>query len=259
MTEENQIKVSFLGTGTSTGVPVIACNCPACKSNDFRDTRLRTSVLIQVNNKKFVIDCGPDFRQQMLKANVDDINAVLLTHEHRDHTSGLDDLRAFNYILNKPIELYATEKVINSIKTQFPYIFEEKKYIGALRINIHLIDKNPFNIEGVTFIPIEVKHKDMTVLGFRIGDFTYITDASFISEDEKNKIKGSKVVVINALRKSKHISHFSISEAVDFLNEIKPERGYLTHLSHFAGLHKEIEEATPPFIHPANDGLTIFI
>lgn len=251
------LQVTFLGTGTSIGVPVIACNCPVCKSPDFHDKRFRTSALIKAGNISIVIDCGPDFRFQMLKNNVEDIDAVVFTHEHRDHVAGLDDIRAFNYILNKTIDIYGSEGVMHSIRTEFPYIFSDSRYFGAPQINIHLIDERNFDVHGIPFIPIRVMHDKLNVLGFRIFDFTYITDASFISDAEIEKVKGSKVVVLNALRNSKHISHFSLTEAVEVIKRINPERAYFTHISHFLGLHEEVQSKLPPNMHLAYDNLVI--
>jgi len=253
------LQVTFLGTGTSIGVPVIACNCPVCKSPDARDKRFRTSALIRAGNTTVVIDCGPDFRFQMLKNNVEDIDAVVFTHEHRDHVAGLDDIRAFNYILNKTIDIYGTEGVMHSIRTEFPYIFSDSRYFGAPQLNIHVIDEKSFDVHDIPFIPIRVMHDKLMVLGFRIFDFTYITDASYISDAEIEKVKGSKVVVLNALRNSKHISHFSLPEAVEVIKRINPERAYFTHISHFLGLHEEVEKKLPSNIHLAYDNLTISI
>lgn len=255
----NKIKVTFLGTGTSTGVPVITCDCPVCISKNPRDKRLRTSILIEINHRAFVIDCGPDFRIQMLRENVSDLDAVLFTHEHRDHIAGLDDVRAFNYVLNKRIDIYGTDHVIEAIVTEFPYIFSASRYFGAPQLNIHPIADEPFTICDVVFTPIRVLHEKLPVTGFRVGDFTYITDASFIPEEEKDKIRGSKVIVLNALRNSKHVSHFSIGEAVQLIQEFKPEAAFLTHMSHFIGLHDEVNLRLPEPVKLAYDGLKITI
>ncbi|MEI6747714.1 MAG: MBL fold metallo-hydrolase [Bacteroidales bacterium] len=253
------LEVTFLGTGTSIGVPVIACNCPVCKSPDARDKRFRTSALIKVGDVAIVIDCGPDFRFQMLKNNVDNLDSVVFTHEHRDHVAGLDDIRAFNYILNKTIDIYGSEGVMHNIRTEFPYIFSESRYFGAPQLTIHVVEDKPFEVNGIPFIPIHVMHDKLMVLGYRIFDFTYITDASFISDAELEKVKGSKVVVLNALRNSKHVSHFSLAEAVEVINRINPERAYLTHISHFLGLHEEVERKLPANIRLAYDNLSISI
>jgi phosphoribosyl 1,2-cyclic phosphate phosphodiesterase len=252
-----KIKVTFLGTGTSIGVPVITCDCPVCTSDDPHDKRFRTSAMVEVNHRTFVIDCGPDFRIQMLRQNVQNLDAVIFTHEHRDHIAGLDDIRAFNYVLNKKIDIYGTKKVMDTIVVEFPYIFSNSRYFGAPQLTTHIIDDKPFIINDIEFIPILVLHEKSEVTGFRIGDFTYITDASYISEDEMEKIRGSRVIVLNALRNSKHVSHFSVGEAVEILKELKPEAAYLTHLSHFVGLHKEVNSRLPHNIQLAYDGLEI--
>ncbi len=256
---DNRLKVTFLGTGTSIGVPVITCDCPVCQSSDPHDKRMRTSVMLEVNGFTFVIDCGPDFRIQMLRENVNNLDAVIFTHEHRDHIAGLDDIRAFNYVLNKKIDIYGTRQVMEAIQTEFPYIFSESRYFGAPQLTIHPIDEKPFTVRNIEFIPIKVLHEKLPVTGFRVGDFTYITDASFISEKELEKIKGSKVIVLNALRNSRHVSHFSVGEAVDILTKLNPEAAYLTHLSHFVGLHDEVNSKLPDFIRLAYDGLTLSI
>jgi phosphoribosyl 1,2-cyclic phosphate phosphodiesterase len=257
MTIKGKIKVVFLGTGTSTGVPVVACDCEVCRSKDPHDHRLRTSVMVQANGHNFIIDCGPDFRYQMIREKVDDISAIVFTHGHRDHIAGLDDVRAFNYVLNKTVDVFASEEVVSSIKREFPYIFTEKRFFGAPQLEFHIIDNNKFLVEGIEFTPVEVLHHKLSVFGFRIGNFSYITDASFISEEEKQKLKGSEILVINALRKSKHISHFSLEEAISVINEVNPGRAYITHLSHFIGLHKIVQSSLPSNIFLAYDGLQL--
>ena len=227
------MKITFLGTGTSQGVPVIGCQCSVCQSEDPRDKRLRTSVLVESDNKRVVIDCGPDFRQQMLREKILSIDAILITHSHKDHLGGLDDVRAFNYILQRPADVYANEEVQDSIRREFAYAFGDDRYPGVPEINLHLITNNLFEAAGIPFIPIKARHyNDHFVFGFRIHDFTYITDAMEISEPEKAKMKGSKVIVINALRKKAHYSHFNLEGAVRILEELRPEQGYLTHISH---------------------------
>lgn len=257
MSDNKQIEITFLGTGTSTGVPVVACDCKVCTSPDMRDRRLRTSAMLKINGHNFVIDCGPDFRYQMIREKVEDITAILFTHGHRDHIAGLDDVRAFNYVLNKTVDIYATQMVIDSINKEFPYILKEKRFFGAPQLHFHTIENEAFAINGVEFTPIEVMHHKMPVFGFRVSDFTYITDASFISDEEKQKIAGSKVLVINALRKSSHISHFSLEEALRVVDEVKPEAAYITHLSHFMGLHDDVEQALPANVFIAYDGLRV--
>ncbi len=251
------MRVVFLGTGTSQGVPVIACTCPVCHSADKKDKRLRTSVLIEVENKVIVIDTGPDFRQQMLRAQVKDIDAIFYTHDHKDHIAGLDDVRAFNFVNQRAIDVFLEDRVIPSIKREFSYIFAENKYPGVPQIDLHTIDTFEFEAAGIKVIPIRAFHYKLPVLGFRINDFTYITDANYIPEEEKEKIIGSQFIVINALRKQKHISHFSLAEAVKLINEFSPRRGYITHISHQMGFHKEVQKELPPNILLAYDELTV--
>jgi len=257
MAGKTQMTITFLGTGTSTGVPVVACNCEVCRSTDEHDTRLRTSVMVDVDGQKFIIDCGPDFRYQMIREKVEDISAIIFTHGHRDHIAGIDDVRAFNYVLNKTVDIYASQEVINSINKEFPYILTEKRFFGAPQLNFNVIENKTFAINGINIQPVEVMHHKLSVFGFRIGGFTYITDASYISETEKPKAIGSDILVINALRKSKHISHFSLEEALELIKELKPGRAYITHLSHFIGLHKDIQESLPPNVFLAFDGLKL--
>lgn len=251
------MKITFLGTGTSQGVPVIACECEVCTSPDTKDQRLRSSVMIETEGNTFVIDAGPDFRTQMLRAKVKHLDAVILTHAHKDHIAGLDDVRAFNFIQKKAIDVYAREDVQIAIKNEFSYAFAVYKYPGVPEIHLQKVENKAFSINNVEVIPIEVKHMELSIFGYRIGDFTYITDCNFISEESFEKIKGSKVVVLNALRRKKHVSHFTLDEAVAVLQRIKPERAYLTHISHMMGLHEVVEKELPSFIRLAYDGLTI--
>ncbi len=253
------MKITFLGTGTSQGVPVIGCHCPVCMSVDPHDKRLRTSILVEEGEVKIVVDTGPDFRQQMLKEKVDRLDAVLFTHEHRDHIAGLDDIRAFNFIQQQPMDVFAEERVIRALKREFAYIFAEKKYPGVPQVNLHRIANEDFHVNGLKITPVRAMHYRLPVYGFRFGDFGYLTDANYISEEEKEKFYGVKYLVVNALRHEKHISHFTISQAVSLIRELSPRRGYLTHLSHQMGLHREIAEELPPAIFPAFDGLTIEI
>ena len=251
------MKVTFLGTGTSQGVPVIACSCAVCTSADSRDKRLRSSILIQVEDKNIVIDSGPDFRYQMLRAGVTHLDALVFTHEHKDHTAGLDDIRAFNYKQGEAINVYAHKRVQDALKKEFSYIFAHHKYPGIPQLNLFEIGHHPFEVAGVPFIPIEVMHFQLPVLGFRIADFTYITDAKTVTEVEKAKIKGSKVLVINALQQEKHISHFTLEEALAFAQEIGAEKTYFTHISHRLGTHQKISEIVPAGVELAYDGLCI--
>jgi len=251
------MKVTFLGTGTSQGVPIIACDCSVCRSSDSRDKRLRSSVLIENEGQTYIIDTGPDFRQQMLRANVKRLDAVVFTHEHRDHISGLDDIRAFNFVMKKAIDVYADERVEEAIrKREYPYIFSKEQYPGIPEITMHRIGKEPFMVGKTRFAPIQVMHMKLPVLGFRTGKFTYITDANFIAEEEQQKIIGSEVVVINALRKEKHPSHFSLDEAIALIARWKPKMAYLTHISHQLGKHADVEKELPGNIRLAYDGLT---
>jgi len=251
------LKITFLGTGTSQGVPVIACKCKVCQSNSMNDKRLRTSIMIEEDGQTIVIDSGPDFRQQMLRENVQDIDAIIFTHEHKDHIAGLDDIRAFNFFNNKIIDIYAEERVHNALKKEFSYVFEEDKYPGVPEICVHEISNQKFKVGSLEFLPIRLQHYFLPIFGYRIKDFTYITDANYISNTEIEKIKGSKVVVLNALRRKKHISHFTLDEALELFNILKPEKAYITHLSHQMGLHKNIENELPTNIFPAYDGLIV--
>jgi len=251
------LKVTFLGTGTSQGVPVIACTCAVCRSTNPKDKRLRSSVMIEENDNVFVIDSGPDFRQQMLREDVRKLDAIIYTHEHKDHTAGMDDVRAFNYVSDAPANLYATIRVQEALKREFAYVFSGEDYPGIPKIKFHTIASDPFDINGTRFIPIEVLHMNLPVLGFRTGKFTYITDANRIPEKEMKKIEGSEVIVLNALRREPHISHFNLEEAVEILEELAPKKAYLIHISHQLGLHDEIDNELPSFIRCAYDGLSI--
>ncbi|MFA6084488.1 MBL fold metallo-hydrolase [Mucilaginibacter sp.] len=251
--------ITFLGTGTSQGVPVIACDCEVCTSTDKHDNRLRTSILIESTDKTIVVDSGPDFRYQMLRAKVKHLDAIVFTHEHKDHVAGMDDIRAFNFKQHGPVEVYADARVQLALRREFPYIFVDKGYPGIPQINLHNIDLTPFDIGSVHFIPIEVMHYKLPVLGFRINDFTYITDAKTVSDAEKEKIRGSKILVINALQKEMHISHLTLNEAIAFAQDINAERTYFTHISHRLGKHADIMKELPPGIELAYDGLMLEI
>jgi phosphoribosyl 1,2-cyclic phosphate phosphodiesterase len=253
-----KIKLTFLGTGTSQGVPVIACNCAICSSKDPRDKRLRTSALVETNGLNLIIDSGPDFRYQVLRSGVQKLDAIIFTHQHRDHIAGLDDVRSFNFKQKKAIPIYGNELVIDQIRREFHYVFESK-YPGIPQLDIKKIDKVPFSIKNLPIVPIEVLHHKLPVLGFRFKDLTYITDANTISAEEMEKIYGSRVLVINALQKDDHMSHFTLDEALEVIDHIKPEKAYLTHISHNMGLHSEISEELPPNVFLAYDGLSITI
>ncbi|MGB0887598.1 MAG: MBL fold metallo-hydrolase [Vicingaceae bacterium] len=251
------MKITFLGTGTSQGVPVIACDCEVCLSKNEKDKRLRSSILIEEKGQTIVIDTGPDFRQQMLRENVQQLDAVVFTHEHKDHIAGLDDVRAFNFKQKKDMEVYATAETQVALKREFYYAFLENPYPGVPKLNLNTIDTAPFNIGEVELTPINVWHYKMPVKAFRINDFTYITDANRIEAEELEKIRGSEVIVINALRKSDHISHFNLAQAIELLQELKPKKAYLTHISHYLGLHDEVQKELPNFIQIAHDGLVL--
>ncbi len=251
------MKLTFLGTGASQGVPVISCNCCVCQSGGYKDKRLRSSVMFTVGGKNIVIDCGPDFRFQMLRAGVKNIEGLIFTHEHRDHTAGLDDIRPFNWIGCKEVNIYGEDRVVNALKRDFSYIFNNNIYAGAPIVNIREICFETFFIGNIKVIPIRAYHADLPILGFRIGDITYITDANYVPEEEKNKIVGSKYIIINALRKEKHGSHFKLEEAVSFLQEFDTEKAYVTHIGHQMGFHSSEELKLPDGIFFAYDGLVI--
>lgn len=254
------MKVTFLGTGTSQGIPVIACDCEVCSSKNDKDKRLRVSVLIETEKNTLVIDTGPDFRTQMLRAKVKNIDGILYTHEHKDHVAGMDDVRPFCFKHKKEIEIYAHERVLNQLKQEFHYVFDERfNYPGIPRINANEIENKPFLINEETIIPIEGLHYKLPVFGFRVGDFTYITDMNLISDKELEKVKGTKVLVLNALQKNPHISHFTLDEAKEIVNKIKPEKAYFTHMSHTLGLHDDIMNELPSSIELAYDGLQIIL
>ena len=252
-------KITFLGTGTSSGVPMIGCNCAVCSSTDSKDNRLRSSILVNTDNFTFVIDTTPDFRYQMLRTKTNTLNAVVFTHAHKDHIAGLDDIRAYNYLMKAPMNVYASALTNDALKKDFYYAFAEIKYPGVPEIILHEIDETPFTIGGLTIQPILVWHHKMPVYGYRFNDFTYITDANRIDEDQKEKIKGSKVLVLNALRREPHISHFTLQQAIDLAEELQIPQVYFTHISHQLGLHKEVEKELPNHIHLAYDGLVVEI
>lgn len=251
------MKITFLGTGTSQGVPVIGCDCDVCRSLDFRDKRLRSSVHLQVGSKSLVIDTGPDFRQQMLREGIRQLDAVLYTHEHKDHTAGLDDIRPFNFLQHADMPIYGQAAVLNQIKTEFSYIFTEHRYPGIPMVETHVIENRPFDVEGIPVHPIRVMHHQLPVFGYRINDFTYITDANYIPPEELRKIAGTRILVINALQQTPHISHFTLQQAIEMVNVIKPEKAYLTHISHRLGLHRKVEATLPENVFIGYDGLKI--
>jgi phosphoribosyl 1,2-cyclic phosphate phosphodiesterase len=251
------VKITFLGTGTSQGVPVIACDCNICLSSDPLDKRLRTSLLLERDETTLVFDAGPDFRQQMLREHVTHLDAILLTHEHKDHIAGLDDVRAFNYKSQDAIDIYSEDRVQKVIKKEYSYVFSEYQYPGIPKMRLNQIPDQGFNVKKIDIIPIRVFHYRLPVYGFRIGNFAYITDANYVPEESKEKLYGVKYLVINALRKEKHISHFSLREAVSFIREISPKKAYITHISHQMGFHQEVNKELPAGIALAYDGLTL--
>ncbi len=254
------MKVTFLGTGTSQGIPIIGSNHPVCLSKDPKDKRLRVSVLVEWDGFSCVIDCGPDFRQQMLREDVRKIDAILLTHEHSDHTAGIDDIRPYNYMQGK-MPFYAHKRVFDSLHQRFAYVFATvDKYPGAPNVEEIEIDKNSIiSLGGKKIVTIEAFHDILPVLGFRIDGFTYLTDVKTISEEEVEKVKGTEVLVVNALREEPHYSHFNLKEALDFVEKVKPKRAYFTHISNKMGFHKEVEKKLPQNVHLAYDTLTLTI
>ncbi|WP_324677839.1 MBL fold metallo-hydrolase [Hymenobacter sp. GOD-10R] len=253
------MEITFLGTGTSQGVPVIGCTCAVCRSIDYRDKRLRVSVHLQVQGKSLIIDSGPDFRQQVLRERIDHLDALLFTHEHKDHTAGLDDIRAYNFRQRQDMPVYAEPRVLAQLKQEFAYIFADKKYPGVPQVQLMPLesDKASFLVQGVEVQPIRALHYKLPVLGFRIGGFTYVTDANYLAPEALEQMRGSEVIVLNALRNEPHISHFSLPEAVAILEDLAPQRAYLTHISHMLGRHREVEATLPDFVRLAYDGLRV--
>lgn len=251
------LTITFLGTGTSSGVPMIACNCRVCTSNDKRDNRLRSSILVQSPTTTLVVDTTPDFRFQMLRAKVKKLDSVLFTHSHKDHIAGLDDIRAFNYLQQQPMQVFANQMTIEGLMREFAYAFADKKYPGVPDIGLNTITEESFVIGDIPVTPILVWHLKMPVYGFRFGAFTYITDANRIDEEERKKIVGSQAVVLNALRKEPHISHFNLSEAIQVADDLDIPEAYFTHISHQLGRHADIEKELPPGRHLAYDGLVL--
>ena len=253
------MKVTFLGTGTSQGIPVIACSCVVCLSKNYKDNRLRSSILIESETTKIVIDTGPDFRQQMLREKVQQLDAVVFTHEHKDHVAGLDDVRAFNFKQQKDMDVFATQQVQETLKREFHYAFAQKKYPGVPLLQLNTIDNVAFDIGDINLLPVNVWHYKMPVKAYRINNFTYITDANRIEEKEIKKIIGTEILVVNALRKEDHISHFNLKEALQLIDRIQPKQAYLTHISHLLGLHDDVLLELPKNVTIAYDSLTITI
>jgi len=254
------VKVTFLGTGTSQGVPFIGCGCPVCTSTNKKDNRLRSAIWIETPEASIVIDSGPDFRYQMLRAKVHKLDAIVFTHGHKDHVAGLDDVRAYNFHDNKPMEVYATTATQEALHREFSYIFTEHNYPGVPKVNLHTINSNDtFNINGLEITPVRVLHYKMEVLGFRVKNFTYITDANYIAPEEMAKIVGSEVIVLNALRHEPHISHYTLNEAIATATETGADTTYFTHISHQLGLHDEVNAILPDGMFLAYDGLTLHL
>ena len=253
----NEFKATFLGTGTSQGIPVIACNCEVCLSDNPKDKRLRTSLMLTIDGRNIVIDTGPDFRQQMLREQVQTLDAVLFTHEHKDHISGMDDIRAFNFRAKIPMEIYASDLVEIGLKREFHYVFGDFNYPGIPQVNLNRIGDEPFTVLGEKIIPINVLHYKLPVKAFRVRDFSYVTDANFIADEEMEKLKGTKYLVVNALRKTEHISHFNSEQALELIETIGPEKAYLTHLSHLMGKEEDVSKELPKNVVIAHDGLAI--
>lgn len=251
------MRITFLGSGTSQGVPVIACPCAVCTSADVRDNRLRSSILIETDEATIVIDSGPDFRYQMLRHKVTKLDAIVFTHGHKDHTAGLDDVRAYNYFQQKEMDIYASLETQEVLHREFQYIFQNSSYPGVPQIKIHDLRNEPFSINGLKIMPIRVLHYKMEVFGFRIGDFTYITDANYIASEEMDKVRGSKILVLNALRLEQHISHFTLAEAIEVAQNLNCQETYFTHISHQLGLHQEVNQNLPDHISLAHDGLVL--
>lgn len=254
------MKVYFLGTGTSQGIPIIGSNHPVCLSTDLKDKRLRVSVWIHWENNSFVIDCGPDFRQQMLVSGCQKVDGILYTHEHSDHTAGLDDIRPFNFKQGE-IPIYAHQRVIDNLKLRFDYVFKtENRYPGSPSVKtVEVVNNRPFVIGNKTAIPVKVMHGDLPVFGYRIDDFAYLTDVKTVDESEMDKLKNLKVLVVNALRETPHNTHFNLQEALDFIDLVQPEKAYLTHISHLMGFHEEVQQKLPKNVYLAYDNLEITI
>jgi phosphoribosyl 1,2-cyclic phosphate phosphodiesterase len=251
------LKITFLGSGTSSGVPMIGCDCEVCSSTDKKDNRLRSSILVQSPQTTIVVDTGPDFRYQMLRQKVKRLDAVLFTHPHKDHLAGLDDVKAFNFLTRKPMNIYADSLTEEALRRDFYYAFSDTRYPGVPELVLNTITQEPFVVGDIPVTPVLVWHLKMPVLGFRFGRFTYITDANHIDDVEKEKIRGSEVLVLNALRKKKHISHFTLEEAIDMVKQLEVPTAYFTHISHQLGRHADIEAELPAGMHLAYDGLTL--
>jgi phosphoribosyl 1,2-cyclic phosphate phosphodiesterase len=251
------LRVTFLGTGTSQGVPVIGCTCEVCQSLDYRNKRLRTSIYVEVDNRHFIIDTGPDFRQQMLRERVKRVDAVIFTHAHRDHTAGLDDVRAYNFMQQMDMPVYGTQPVLDQLRVEYAYAFSAQYYPGIPRLTLNHVGDDDFTINGITITPLPVLHLSLPVLGFRFGNFSYITDASYIPAETLEKLRGTETLVLNALQREQHISHFNLAGALEMVEKIKPKHTYLTHISHKLGLHADVTKELPADVSLAFDGLQL--
>lgn len=251
------MELTFLGTGTSQGVPVITCDCKVCQSEDLRDKRLRTSVMISHEGQNVVIDSGPDFRQQMLRERVQRLDGLVFTHEHKDHIAGMDDIRAFNFKQKGDIEVYASEPVQQALQREFHYVFAPVRYPGVPEVHLNAIGDEAFEVAGIPFLPLRVMHYKMPVHAFRMGDLAYVTDANYIPPETFEQLRGVRYLILNALRKETHLSHFNLEQALDIVEELAPEKAWLTHLSHQMGLHSEVQAELPEGVFLAYDGLQI--
>ncbi len=253
------MKVTFLGTGTSQGIPIIGSTHPVCLSDNPKDKRLRVSVLVEWDEYTYVVDCGPDFRQQMLRANVSKIDGIIFTHEHADHTMGLDDIRPF-FFKQGDIDLYAHKRVFKALKKRFDYIFTSKeKYPGVPSVTQHVIENKPFKLNNLKVVPIDGLHYKLQVFGFRFKDFAYLTDMKTVDDKEVEKLRNLDVLVVNALREEPHMSHFNLDEALSFIEKVKPKTAFLTHISHHMGFHDEVQQKLPENVFLAYDNLQITI
>lgn len=251
-----RMKITILGSGTSQGVPVIACDCEVCRSTDEHDKRLRSSAMIDIGDKKLIIDAGPDFRTQMLRAGVKDVRALLLTHEHKDHIGGLDDIRAFNWVKQGEVDVYCNYLTMKAVQKDYDYAFMKFRYPGVPEMNIHVVEEEPFRIDDVEVIPVTVMHHKLPVTAFRIANFAYITDANFIPEESMKKLEGVEYLVINALRQEPHLSHFTLGQALEIVKRLNVKQAYITHIGHQMGLHGKVSEELPDNVKFAYDMLT---